>query len=87
MGSSASPIFCWILPLTDLQVDYTQTIKRSGNALLSLINDILDFSKIESGELDFETIGFDPELLTYDVCDLVRPKIGDQAGGTIMPDR
>ena len=63
-------------PLDDIQKDYTQTIKRSGIALLSLINDILDFSKIESGELDFEAIDFDPELLAYDVCDLVRPKIG-----------
>jgi PAS domain S-box-containing protein len=62
--------------LSDVQVDYTQTIKRSGAALLALINDILDFSKIESGELDFEEIVFDPELLAYDVCDLVRPKIG-----------
>ena len=61
--------------LDDVQVDYTQTIKRSGEALLSLINDILDFSKIESGELEFETIEFDPELLAYDVCELVRPKI------------
>jgi CheY-like chemotaxis protein len=64
--------------LDDIQIDYTQTIKRSGTALLSLINDILDFSKIESGELDFEEIEFDPELLAYDVCDLVRPKIGRQ---------
>ena len=64
--------------LNDVQVDYTQTIKRSGTALLSLINDILDFSKIESGELDFEAIAFDPELLAYDVCDLVRPKIGNR---------
>jgi PAS domain S-box-containing protein len=63
--------------LDDLQVDYTRTIKRSGEALLSLINDILDFSKIESGELEFETIEFDPELLAYDVCELVRPKIGN----------
>ncbi len=62
--------------LSDTQADYTQTIRRSGTALLSLINDILDFSKIESGELDFETIAFDPELLAYDVCDLIRPKIG-----------
>jgi len=60
----------------DIQTDYTQTIKRSGEALLSLINDILDFSKIESGELEFESIEFDPELLAFDVCELVRPRIG-----------
>ena len=61
--------------LDDLQLDYTLTIKRSGEALLSLINDILDFSKIESGELDFEEIEFDPEILVYDVCDLIQPRI------------
>jgi len=64
---------------TDLdedQTDYAKTIKRSGDALLSLINDILDFSKIEAGELQFEEIDFDPELIAYDVCDLIRPKIG-----------
>jgi PAS domain S-box-containing protein len=64
--------------IDEVQTDYIQTIKRSGVALLSLINDILDFSKIESGELDFEAIVFDPELLAYDVCDLVRPKIGSR---------
>ncbi|MFZ1984334.1 MAG: response regulator [Desulfatitalea sp.] len=62
--------------LNELQIDYTNTIKRSGEALLLLINDILDFSKIEAGELEFEAIDFDPELLIYDVCELVRPKIG-----------
>jgi two-component system sensor histidine kinase/response regulator len=61
--------------LDDTQEDYTLTIKRCGESLLSLINDILDFSKIESGELDIEEINFDPELLAYDVCDIVRPKL------------
>ncbi|NNF98153.1 MAG: response regulator, partial [Desulfobacteraceae bacterium] len=64
--------------LDDVQGDYTMTIKRSGTALLSLINDILDFSKIESGELEFEDIDFDPELLAYDVCELIRPKMGNK---------
>jgi len=64
--------------LDDAQTDYAKTIKRSGDALLSLINDILDFSKIEAGELQFEKMNFDPELVAYDVCDLIRPKIGSR---------
>ena len=61
--------------LNEEQVDYAATVKRSGESLLSLINDILDFSKIEAGQLDFEEIEFDPELLVYDICELIRPKI------------
>lgn len=61
--------------LNEEQTDYIGTIRRSGESLLSLINDILDFSKIEAGQLDFEEIDFDPELLAYDVCQLIRPRI------------
>ncbi len=64
--------------LNEAQQDYVKTIKRSGESLLGLINDILDFSKVEAGQLDFEEVDFDPELLVYDVCELVRPKIGDK---------
>ncbi len=62
--------------LDDEQKNYTDLVKRSGEALLSLVNDILDFSKIEAGHLDLENIPFDPEILAYDVCELVRPRIG-----------
>ena len=63
-------------PLNDTQLDFARTARSSGESLLILINDILDFSKIESGELQLESIDFSPELLAYDVCELIRPKIG-----------
>jgi len=64
--------------LTEEQKDYAKTIKRSGEALLSLINDILDFSKIEAGQMDLEEIDFDPEVLCFEVCELVKPRISDR---------
>ncbi|MFC1591940.1 PAS domain S-box protein [Thermodesulfobacteriota bacterium] len=57
------------------QTDCANTIKRSGEALLTLINDILDFSKVEAGRIDIEEIEFDLEVLAYDVCELIRPKL------------
>ena len=40
--------------LTEEQRDYAETVRASGDGLLSIINDVLDFSKIESGELELE---------------------------------
>jgi PAS domain S-box-containing protein len=45
--------------LNDEQRDFAETIRSSGDALLTVINDILDFSKIEAGKLQFETLDFD----------------------------
>ncbi len=44
--------------LNDEQRDFSETILRSGQALLVIINDILDFSKIEAGKVELEQIPF-----------------------------
>jgi two-component system, sensor histidine kinase and response regulator len=46
------------------QRDYVNTVKVSGEALLTVINDILDFSKIEAGKFDLDPIPFNlPETI------------------------
>ena len=46
------------MPLPREQREHVETIRHSGEALLSVINDILDFSKVEAGALDIELAPF-----------------------------
>jgi signal transduction histidine kinase len=45
--------------LDNEQREYAETIRFSGETLLTILNDILDFSKIEAGKLNLENIDFD----------------------------
>jgi two-component system sensor histidine kinase/response regulator len=60
--------------LDDLQRGYAETIRGSGEALLTVINDILDFSKIEAGKLTLESTDFDLRTLIEEVADLLTPR-------------
>jgi signal transduction histidine kinase/CheY-like chemotaxis protein len=59
------------------QREYAETVRRSGEDLLSLINEILDYSKIEAGKLDTEAYPFDLCEVIEDVNDLLASKAGD----------
>jgi two-component system sensor histidine kinase/response regulator len=57
--------------LDPLQRDYAQTVRNSGEALLTIIDDILDFSKVEAGKLDIEDIEFSVQTVVGNVVDLL----------------
>ena len=56
--------------LTPDQRECVNTIRTSGDSLLSIINDILDFSKIESGRMDLEEHPFELAICLEDALDL-----------------
>ena len=71
--------------LDEGQRDWVQTIRNSGQALLTIINDILDFSKIEAGKLDIETQPYDLHRVVSDVRELMRPQV--EAKGLTLESR
>lgn len=64
--------------LDDHQRDYLNTIRTSGDTLLTLINDILDYSKIESGKLDIEKAPFSIRECVEEAADLLSSKAVDK---------
>ena len=60
--------------LEPLQRRYTDTVYRSGEALLQIINDILDFSKIEAGKFEIESLDFDLRQVIDEAIELLAPR-------------
>lgn len=60
--------------LTPEQREFVETIRISGDTLLTVINDILDFSKIESGKMELEEQPFELKISIEDAFDLLASK-------------
>ncbi|MDR3491242.1 MAG: response regulator [Gammaproteobacteria bacterium] len=56
--------------LSEEQRVYIETIRISGEALLTVINDILDFSKIESGRMELENMDFSLRSVVDDAIEI-----------------
>ena len=57
--------------LDEEQREYVDTLKLSGEAMMSVIRDILDFSKLEAAKLRIDDAPFDLRKLVDDVCAIV----------------
>ncbi len=58
-------------PLSDSQRDFVETIRASGDTLLTIINEILDFSKVESENFTLEETDFNLAEVVEGALDLV----------------
>lgn len=68
---------CYLLQqqsLNNIQHDYVERLKRSGENLLGIINDVLDISKIESGKMELNHDVFSLDELINDVYTSLEPK-------------
>ncbi|MEM8579291.1 MAG: response regulator [Pseudomonadota bacterium] len=64
---------------------YVDTIRKSGDALLTIIGDVLDYSKIEADRLDLHPEPFDLERCIHDVMMLLEP-LAREKGLTLLVD-
>ena len=62
------------MPLPREQREHVETIRHSGEALLSVINDVLDFSKVEAGALEVELAPFELRACLDEAMAIVVPK-------------
>ena len=60
--------------LNNKQKEFVETVRVSGDTLMTLINDILDFSKIESGKMELEEQPFEVISCIEDAFDLFASK-------------
>ncbi|MDT0632758.1 response regulator [Rubrivirga litoralis] len=63
--------------LDEVQRDYLETVRVSGDALLAIINDVLDFSKIEAGGVVLERHPFSVREAVEDALDLVATRASE----------
>lgn len=79
------------------QREFVETIRTSGESLLTIINDILNISKIESGKLELERHPLDLRACVEEALDIISAKaaekqldlmyeVDEQAPGKVLGD-
>ena len=64
--------------LSSEQKDYTDTIKRSGEALLALTNELLDYSRIDAGRLRLDLQPCAPRHIVEEAIELLSARAAEK---------
>jgi DNA-binding response OmpR family regulator len=64
--------------LSEEQRDFADTIRSSGDHLLTVINDILDYSRLESGNVSIEHIPYSVAAVVAEALDIVAVNAGEK---------
>jgi PAS domain S-box-containing protein len=65
-------------PLDEAQRDMAETIRASGEHLLTLLNDILDYSKLEAGKVELESVPVDVRRCVQECVAQVRLRAAEK---------
>jgi len=67
------------------RLEWVRTLRRAGEALLTVLNDVLDLSKIEAGRFEVESLPFELHAVLRESVRLFTPR-AQQAGITLRCD-
>ena len=63
---------------SEAQKEHLDSLKFSGEYLLSLVNNILDFNKLEKGNVEVDNVVFSPLLRLTDVTEALKSRAGER---------
>lgn len=65
-------------PLTAEQTDYVETVRKSGDALLTLTNELLDYSRIDAGRMKLDPQTCSPRQIVEEAVELLSTRAADK---------
>ncbi len=66
------------ITLSKSEKGFVDTIRKSGNHLLTIINDVLEISKIEEGRMEFHHDNFNLCAIIQECVNMIEPKVQEK---------
>ncbi len=65
-------------PLSTEQRDYVETVRKSGEALLTLTNELLDYSRIDAGRMQLDPQPCAPRIIVEEAVELLSARAAEK---------